>query len=757
MSSFGDNSRTGDERQANNGAIVVDGAMESTTTTSSQKTNTSLVNVSSGTESQQRSSHSLFDDDNRKPNAVVCSKNATIDPMDDEKAVFKRAYDLIDRTLQTVRLPSHVSSSSSSILVDDNDDELPEPDLLFDSPQVDYTITSHIPSHGVARRAPTIHDTSSPYSKRNAGKRHGGPALTPGAEHITPELNSSNRSIPRDHYLQRVQQQPQPSEAHEDAYCIAHRTTAVTTFHRERLLAPTLVARAPSNKSDTLTHAISQDGKRRGSGPAFAPGAEHVQRRAPGLSPSLYLGLIRRDIAQRAQQAQEEAQMRDERQNDEEVVTHTEESPLESPHHAEPSRQVVTNVIIPPTPHPLLNNTVPLGEEQFVESDQRESKSLQNTRWRIAIAVIGILVTVACAIGIGLGLSKRNNSTTATNGSGDSGTKSVPLATTQFGLIAWDCSSLNSSSSPGVQPNVISQCHCDHKITIVADDIVARYNELAATFMTSLYPSFTESLDSCNVYNQALVWLASATGTPSLDVNLVQRYILALLFIMWSGQQWIVHDGWLSPDIECTWTGVSCDRMGLVTGINLYNNNGTGYLGSDFAHLTGLTALSLDQNVLQGSVPTQVGNLASLTSLILDTNQLTGTLPTELSRLSLLNELSVVDNKLHGTIPTWIGQMLNLQSLSLSNNTFSPHPIPTEIGLLTNLQTLVLADAMLTGTLPTQLFQLGNTLQTFYAGSNNLSGTIPGLVGELVAISKFYFVIPTLFCVLITSKALTIT
>ncbi len=306
------------------------------------------------------------------------------------------------------------------------------------------------------------------------------------------------------------------------------------------------------------------------------------------------------------------------------------------------------------------------------------------------------------------------------------------------------------------QPSVITQCSCFGKITIVADDVAANYERLlSGGFVETARLGFNGTINSCDPSNQALVWLASATGSSSPNANLQQRFIIALLYITWNGRFWTVNNGWLSSDNECVWTGVTCDRFGVVTEVDLYNNQVTGNLGTAFSLLTSLEALTLGYNDIEGSLPSELGNLASLTSLSLEINQVTGSLPLELGQLTLLVELSLSQNRISGTIPTWLGQLTNLQTLSLSNNTFTPMPaatgntsvssvpsprnaFPTEFGLLTNLQTFQIARNGLHGTLPTEIFNLKSPLLYLDVSYNALSGTIPNLVGDLGQIGKFF-------------------
>jgi hypothetical protein len=139
--------------------------------------------------------------------------------------------------------------------------------------------------------------------------------------------------------------------------------------------------------------------------------------------------------------------------------------------------------------------------------------------------------------------------------------------------------------------------------------------------------------------NDALQWLAK---NPSLDTysdaQKVQRYVMATLFFSTNGPNWIMSDGWLSNDGECTWFGfwLSCDDAGVLNELDLRENNMSGALPVELSWLDSLSRLNFRDNQISGQIPTEFGRLSSIIFLQLSTNQLTGTLPTELATLNSL-------------------------------------------------------------------------------------------------------------------------
>ena len=205
-----------------------------------------------------------------------------------------------------------------------------------------------------------------------------------------------------------------------------------------------------------------------------------------------------------------------------------------------------------------------------------------------------------------------------------------------------------------------------------------------------------------------------------------ERAALVAIYDATDGDNWADTTNWKSQEPVGTWHGVTV-RDGVVTELDLDNNNLTGMLPSEIGDLTNLIDLYLDDNSLSGAIPSEIGNLTSLVELSLGGN-FTGAIPTEIGNLTILEELSLGGN-FTGAIPTEIGNLTNLRWLGLGGNFTGA--IPTEIGNLTKLEELWLEDNSLTGSIPAEIGNL-ISLTNLQLHSNSLTGSIPAEIGNLI-------------------------
>lgn len=126
---------------------------------------------------------------------------------------------------------------------------------------------------------------------------------------------------------------------------------------------------------------------------------------------------------------------------------------------------------------------------------------------------------------------------------------------------------------------------------------------------------------------------------------------IAKIVSYYSSSGWAQEGG--DPCLPVPWSWVQCnsDPQPKIVKITLSGKNLTGNIPSDFAKLTGLVELLLDNNSLSGPIPDFTG-CVDLKIIHLENNQLTGELPSSLTNLPNLRELYVQNNMLSGTMPS---------------------------------------------------------------------------------------------------------
>ena len=132
---------------------------------------------------------------------------------------------------------------------------------------------------------------------------------------------------------------------------------------------------------------------------------------------------------------------------------------------------------------------------------------------------------------------------------------------------------------------------------------------------------------------KAFDWLLNKDGRalhPDAE-NLVQRYVLAVLYFSTAGQNWIVGSShWMNALHECHWKRTS---RGVTYGVTECDENQR------------VTKLHLPDNNLRGKFPFEIGCLTQLRVLDLNLNYLTGTIPDSLVFLDYLHTLHLNNNQ----------------------------------------------------------------------------------------------------------------
>ncbi|EES08436.2 receptor protein kinase TMK1 isoform X2 [Sorghum bicolor] len=198
---------------------------------------------------------------------------------------------------------------------------------------------------------------------------------------------------------------------------------------------------------------------------------------------------------------------------------------------------------------------------------------------------------------------------------------------------------------------------------------------------------------------------------------------------------------WTGTDVcgGVSFSGITCDGAGRVTGINLVKLHLSGTLPSSFANLTALQSLQLQGNVLEGDVPS-LARMGSIETLVLDGNAFSALPPDFLEGLPSLLKLSMDDLPLKPwSIPDAIAGCAMLQTFSASNASVSG-PFPAVLANLTSLQTLRLSYNNLTGVLPVGLEALG-ALETLQLNNQRSAGKLSGpidVVAKLPSLKRVF-------------------
>ena len=285
-------------------------------------------------------------------------------------------------------------------------------------------------------------------------------------------------------------------------------------------------------------------------------------------------------------------------------------------------------------------------------------------------------------------------------------------------------------------------------------------------------------------------WLQGIKNIDVSDCDNRDRESLIALYNATDGPAWNNQGGWLSGDSIGEWHGVTADARGLVTGLDLSDNNLSGQLPPEIGNLTSLSVLDLGSNDLSGQLPLEMGRLSinalrlggtklcapideeflgwlrgiadsdvahceigDKETLVTIYNALNGSNWTnntgwlsdaplnewhgvETDGLGRVTGLSLPDNNLSGVIPPEIGDLLSLRTLNLLNNFLYNSTIPSELGNLLHLRDLDLRGTGLKGAIPPELGNL-QSLTSFKLASYRLTGPIPPELGNLVNLTTF--------------------
>ncbi|ESR41517.1 hypothetical protein CICLE_v10013349mg, partial [Citrus x clementina] len=175
-----------------------------------------------------------------------------------------------------------------------------------------------------------------------------------------------------------------------------------------------------------------------------------------------------------------------------------------------------------------------------------------------------------------------------------------------------------------------------------------------------------------------------------------------------------------------------------LKGLSLHKNNLTGDISPFLGNLTFLEIVSLSYNSFEGNIPDSLGQLKELKSLAIGVNNLSGKIPPSVCNLSFLVNFSVSQNQIHGSLPSCLGlNFPNLKFFQIDQNFFTGS-IPVSLSNASKLEVIQIANNSFSGKFSVNFGGMKNLSHLILQSSNLGSGESDemGFINSLANCSK---------------------
>ncbi|XP_075480802.1 receptor kinase-like protein Xa21 [Primulina tabacum] len=175
--------------------------------------------------------------------------------------------------------------------------------------------------------------------------------------------------------------------------------------------------------------------------------------------------------------------------------------------------------------------------------------------------------------------------------------------------------------------------------------------------------------------------------------------------------------------------------------INLSNNKLTGEIPYGLYNISNITVFSMGLNGLHGNIPPDIGfTLPKLRVFDLGGNYFDGLVPVSISNASFLESIYLFFNKFTGQMPNDFHRLSALEELLIQFNGLEGDiSFISSLTNCTNLESLDVSFNLLSGSLPDSIANLSRQLSQLYIGENQIQGTIPAGIENLIGLTILDF------------------
>ena len=238
-----------------------------------------------------------------------------------------------------------------------------------------------------------------------------------------------------------------------------------------------------------------------------------------------------------------------------------------------------------------------------------------------------------------------------------------------------------------------------------------------------------------------------------------EKQSLEAIYTETNGQNWTNSARWMNEIDHCQWYGISCDDDGLVTSVNLRDNNLAGQfpvyshkvlkLGENLitenawlhtkyglAILFNLKTLDLADNKLIGTIDYRpIYNLHSLTHFDVSGNQLSGEIDALIAPSLTYADFSNNHFTSIRRFEKYKGSLQTLRFCDVSNNFIQIDASDLLKNNPPNIDQFFASNNKIHGSLPESLNNLPN-LRQFDMSSNSLSGELPEFADSMLSLQE---------------------